>query len=1081
MKHFNLIKTFLLLFALVVGGGSSAWADTYEQLTSIANIDESAEYVLGIDGTGFHYEGTSSWGKTALPSAQTPIYYTLKKASDGNSFTAEATIGDTKYYLQIPTSNTFSMATSAGTNTDLIIGTTQVSGTNYAVANKTTTTRHLRINGTSGLRSYAGTTGTMAYFYKVVKAVSFTLTGESNNTSLGTVSVENNVITATPAAGCRISLVTPYEVIAGSATVSQSGNIFTVTATEDCTVRINFEEIPTYTVTITAPTGGTLVVKNGDDVVVSGDKFVAGTVLSVTATPSDDYNFVNWKAVDASTHTYTSATSYTMTEHDVTLSATFAAKVYHNAIFKKNGGEIHATVPTEVGKAIVFPATAPAAVEGKVFVGWVAATIAGTTDEAPTFVSSATMGDEDITYYACYADVTSGSSTTKTDELTKMTTGVSGTSYSGWSGKTVVSSAVYAGNSAAGNNAIQLRSKENSGIVTTVSGGQAKKITVTWNSNTSTGRTLDIYGKNTAYANSSNLYSSESAILGTKIGSIEYGTSTELNIVGDYTFIGIRSNDGALYLDMIAIDWTTGTPDTYSDYCTTVAADTREAVNITSFTATETTLIKGNTTATAVANDQAGWTAVYTYASDNTDVATVAADGVITAVGKGTANITVTLNVDKDDANYKKGTTFSKSIEITVNNPSHTVAFYDNGTKISETSVEEESSITFPSDPTPAVGGFVFEGWASVAIDGTAAVKPTTVTEANMGDADINYYAVYGDVQKREVTATFDASDISNLTSVGTRTWKDNDTEIEIYISSGQRYTNGTPNTWTVNNGASNYLLVSRENASIKKVEVTVSGSTYAVAKYKAYANNNDNTGVDLTSSVTTSETVSELNVEGAYEQVSLFAGSNQIRATKVVVDAIIYSISGYVTTLPTDAKITISSAGYATYCSNHPLDFAGITTLTAYTATKDVDGVTFNKVEGKVPANTGLLVSGETTNVPVCASADPVDNLLVGVTTETVKDAGTVFVLMNGSKGIGFYKNSNAFTVRANSAYLPAEAVETAGARTFIGFDDETAGIAEVNTQKEDAKRMFDLQGRKVTKAAKGLYIVDGRKVVVK
>ena len=118
---------------------------------------------------------------------------------------------------------------------------------------------------------------------------------------------------------------------------------------------------------------------------------------------------MNWKAVDASTHTYTAATSYTMTEHDVTLSATFAAKVYHNAIFKKNGGETHATVSTEEGKAIVFPATNPAAVDGKVFVGWVAATITGTTDEAPTFVTSATMGDEDVTYYACYADVTPGS------------------------------------------------------------------------------------------------------------------------------------------------------------------------------------------------------------------------------------------------------------------------------------------------------------------------------------------------------------------------------------------------------------------------------------------------------------------------------------------------------------------------------------------------------------------------------------------------------------------------------------------------------------------------------------------------
>ena len=167
----------LMLLTMSVG---QMWADTYEQLTSIANIDESAEYVLGIDGTGFHYSGTSSWGLTALPSAQAPIKYTLKKANDGNSFTAKATISSTTYYLQVPTSNTFSMATSTGTNTDLIIGTTQVSGTNYAVANKTTTARHLRINGTSGLRSYAGTTGTMAYFYKVVSASPCTVTWHVN-------------------------------------------------------------------------------------------------------------------------------------------------------------------------------------------------------------------------------------------------------------------------------------------------------------------------------------------------------------------------------------------------------------------------------------------------------------------------------------------------------------------------------------------------------------------------------------------------------------------------------------------------------------------------------------------------------------------------------------------------------------------------------------------------------------------------------------------------------------------------------------------------------------------------------------
>lgn len=184
---------------------------------------------------------------------------------------------------------------------------------------------------------------------------------------------------------------------------------------------------------------------------------------------------------------------------------------------------------------------------------------------------------------------------------------------------------------------------------------------------------------------------------------------------------------------------------------------------------------------------------------------------------------------------------------------------------------------------------------------------------------------------------------------------------------------------------------------------------------------------------------------------------------------------------LTTCEPITISAAGWATYCSSSALDFTGITTLTAYTATMDGSVVKFNKVTGKVPANEGLLVRGESASVPVCASADPVENLLEGVTVETVKDANTVFVLMKGSKGIGFYKNTNAFTLRANSAYLPAEAVAGASARSFIALDDETTGIADVKAVKEDAEGMFDLQGRKIAKPTKGLYIVNGKKIVVK
>ena len=69
--------------------------------------------------------------------------------------------------------------------------------------------------------------------------------------------------------------------------------------------------------------------------------------------------------------------------------------------------------------------------------------------------------------------------TTVQDVLNRAFTGVTNTTYTNWSGKTSNSAAVYAGNSAGGYDAIQIRStNSNSGIVTTTSGGKVKKITI---------------------------------------------------------------------------------------------------------------------------------------------------------------------------------------------------------------------------------------------------------------------------------------------------------------------------------------------------------------------------------------------------------------------------------------------------------------------------------------------------------------------------------------------------------------------------------------------------------------------------
>ena len=157
----------------------------------------------------------------------------------------------------------------------------------------------------------------------------------------------------------------------------------------------------------------------------------------------------------------------------------------------------------------------------------------------------------------CVWKVTAGSGG-GCDYLDKAFTGNPG-SYTSWSSKNgSASDAVYAGNSSGNNNSIQIRGSSNSGIVTTASGGTAISVTVTWNDNTQNGRTLNIYGKNTAYSSATDLYSASSATQGTLLGTIVKGTSTELSISGSYTYIGLRSNADAMYLSNITICWGSG-------------------------------------------------------------------------------------------------------------------------------------------------------------------------------------------------------------------------------------------------------------------------------------------------------------------------------------------------------------------------------------------------------------------------------------------------------------------------------------------------------------------------------------------
>ena len=183
-----------------------------------------------------------------------------------------------------------------------------------------------------------------------------------------------------------------------------------------------------------------------------------------------------------------------------------------------------------------------------------------------------------------------------------------------------------------------------------------------------------------------------------------------------------------------------------------------------------------------------------------------------------------------------------------------------------------------------------------------------------------------------------------------------------------------------------------------------------------------------------------------------------------------------------------ITDAGYATYCSPYDLNFVD-TGVKAYIAkvekVEEGNVVKFYEVFN-AQAGTGLLLKAaegsyklKMESITGEGATDASGNALIGVNEQTVVDKKGIYVLLNGKKGVGFYQTTaESFTVGANTAYIDA----IAGARTFIGFDDNTTTAIEgVATVKENNGEIYNLQGQRVVKAQKGLYIINGKKVLVK
>ena len=179
---------------------------------------------------------------------------------------------------------------------------------------------------------------------------------------------------------------------------------------------------------------------------------------------------------------------------------------------------------------------------------------------------------------------------------------------------------------------------------------------------------------------------------------------------------------------------------------------------------------------------------------------------------------------------------------------------------------------------------------------------------------------------------------------------------------------------------------------------------------------------------------------------------------------------------------IKLAADGFSTYCSENRLDISKTTGVTAYI----VNNVTSTTVElqalSVIPAETGFIVKGTGSALydlyKTEGVADDVsENQLHGTLTATSAPANT-FALSTKKGVTGFYPVNTGLMIPAHKAYL----IASGGLSRLLTFEGETTDIMNVEPYVDAIpSEYYSIHGIKVARPTKGIYISNGKKVVIK
>ena len=185
-------------------------------------------------------------------------------------------------------------------------------------------------------------------------------------------------------------------------------------------------------------------------------------------------------------------------------------------------------------------------------------------------------------------------------------------------------------------------------------------------------------------------------------------------------------------------------------------------------------------------------------------------------------------------------------------------------------------------------------------------------------------------------------------------------------------------------------------------------------------------------------------------------------------------------------------------YCGDAGFSIDAEENACAYTATVSGETITLHRLGKVIPAGTAVIIVGEDASIGMTVSTadaeNVVDNDLHGVdiatplaTVKSTYSADAILMLSNKNDKFGFHDVALT-NIPARKAFLAIDDPDPSQARQFtMVFDENTTAINEHESHKshELSGAWYTLDGRRIANGqkptAKGLYIVNGKKVIIK